>query len=266
MPASPEVRRVSPADVIVTSRGPVPHTMIDRAKEQVAHAARVAGRDVLNATVTLTERTNPSIPEPSRAEVVFNISGTPVRAEADAPTIPQALDGVVDRIERRIVDLVNRWEDRSRWLQPDHEGEWRRGSPPTQRADHFPRPIDEREVVRRKTFAVAPTTAQEAVYDMEALEHDFYLFTDVVSGSPALVHRRADGSYAVSGSGDPAGELEDLEALEAEPPPPTLDEADARGRLDASGEPFVFYIDGATGQGSVVYLRYDGHYGVVTAR
>lgn len=266
MPSSPEVRRVSPEDVIVTSRGPVPHAIIDHAKEQVAHAARLAGRDVLSATVTLTERTNPSIKEPSRAEVVFNISGTPVRAEADAPTIAQALDGVVDRIERRIVDLVNRWEDRSRWLQPNQDGEWRRGAPPTQRPDHFPRPVDEREVVRRKTFAVAPTTAQEAVYDMEALEHDFYLFTDATTGAPALVHRRADGSYGVSGIGDELEELEDVEALVVEPPPPTLDEVEARGRLDASGEPFVFYIDEATGQGSVVYLRYDGHYGVVTAQ
>lgn len=262
MSSSPEVRQVLPEDVTVTLRGPVPHRMIEPAKEQVSHAARLSGRDVLDATVTLIQGTNPAIAEPSRAEVVFNISGTPVRAEADAPTTAQALDRVVDRLERRIVDLVNRWDDRSRWGHVTQDGQWRHGNPPTARPLHFPRPVDEREVVRRKTFAVAPTTAQEAAYDMEALEHDFHLFTDVSTGSPALVHRRADGSYGVAGLGDHA--VEPAEMI-PEPAPPTIDEVTPRQRLDDSGEPFVFYIDADTGQGTVVYLRYDGHYGIIDA-
>ncbi len=261
MSSSPKVRQVLPEDVIVTLRGSVPAGIIEHAKEQVSHAARLSGRDVLEATVTLTERTNPSIVEPSRVEVVFNISGTPVRAEADAPTMAQAIDGVVDRLERRIVDLVNRWDDRSRWLHEPSDGQWRRGAPPTERPEHFPRPVDERDVVRRKTFAVSPTTAQEAAYDMEALEHDFHLFTDVDTGAPALVHARADGSYGVAGLDDDAGLPE---TMTPEPAPPILDEVAARQRLDVSGEPFVFYIDDVTGTGSVVYLRYDGHYGLIT--
>ncbi|MEO6988771.1 MAG: HPF/RaiA family ribosome-associated protein [Aquihabitans sp.] len=262
MSSSSEIRRVSPEDVIVTSRGPVPHGIIEQAKEQVAHATRLSGRDVHSATVTLTESTNPSMAEPSRAEVMFNISGTLLRAEADAPTPAQALDGVVDRIERRIVDLVNRWDDRSRWLSVTQDGQWKRGDPPAERPEHFPRPYDEREVVRRKTFAVTPTTVQEAIYDMEALEHDFHLFTDVATGTPALVHRYEDGSYGIAGLGDDeTGPV----AMITESTTPILGEVAARQRLDASGEPFVFYIDEKTGKGSVVYLRYDGHYGVITA-
>lgn len=262
MSSSSKVRQVLPEDVIVTLRGPVAHQMIEPAKEQVAHAARLSGRDVLDATVTLIQRTNPAISEPSRAEVVFNISGTPVRAEADAPTTAQALDRVVDRLERRIVDLVNRWDDRSRWGHVTQDGQWRHGNTPTERPTQFPRPADEREVVRRKTFAVAPTTPQEAAYDMETLEHDFHLFTDVSTGLPALVHRRIDGLYGVAGLGDQPAEPG---TMVPEPAPPTIDEVTARQRLDVSGEPFVFYIDEATGQGSVVYLRYDGHYGVINA-
>lgn len=262
MSSSSEIRQVLPEDVIVTSRGPVPHEMVERAKEQASHAARLSGRDVLAVTVTLTESTNTGIVEPSRAEVMFDMSGTPVRAEADAPTIAQALDRVIERLERRIVELVNRWDDRSRWLSMPEDGQWRRGDAPTERPEHFPRPRDEREVVRRKTFAITPATPEEAVYDMESLEHDFHLFTDVASGDPALVHRRADGSYGIAGLADDAtGSV----AMKPEPAPPTLDEVSARLRLDASGEPFVFYIDEKTGKGSVVYLRYDGHYGVVTA-
>ena len=53
-----------------------------------------------------------------------------------------------------------------------------------------------------------------------------------------------------------------VEVLEA---PAHLTEAEARARLELSGEPFVFYLDPDTGRGRVLYLRYDGHYGQITA-
>jgi hypothetical protein len=49
----------------------------------------------------------------------------------------------------------------------------------------------------------------------------------------------------------------------AEPPPPSLTDDEARTRLEADGEPFVFYLDSATGDGKVLYHRYDGHYGLI---
>ena len=48
-----------------------------------------------------------------------------------------------------------------------------------------------------------------------------------------------------------------------EPPPPSLTDAEARTRLAADGEPFVFYLDTVTGEGRVLYHRYDGHYGLL---
>jgi hypothetical protein len=43
-----------------------------------------------------------------------------------------------------------------------------------------------------------------------------------------------------------------------------MTDAQARVRLEADGEPFVFYLDGESGEGRVLYLRYDGHYGLIT--
>ena len=45
---------------------------------------------------------------------------------------------------------------------------------------------------------------------------------------------------------------------------PELTLTQAEERLDASGERFVFFVNPDTGRGNVVYLRYDGHYGVIT--
>ena len=40
----------------------------------------------------------------------------------------------------------------------------------------YPRPADDRTVVRRKTFALRPESIEEALFDLEALDHDFFLF------------------------------------------------------------------------------------------
>jgi hypothetical protein len=46
---------------------------------------------------------------------------------------------------------------------------------------------------------------------------------------------------------------------------PTLAEGEAISRLNLTGEPFLFYVDPDIGRGRVLYLRYDGHYGLITA-
>ena len=35
-------------------------------------------------------------------------------------------------------------------------------------------------------------------------------------------------------------------------------------RLELSGLPFVFFVDRHTDVGCVLYIRYDGHYGLIT--
>ena len=117
-------------------------------------------------------------------------------------------------------------------------------------------------MVRRKTFALAPMTLDEAAFEMDLLGHDFYLFTDAATGKDAVVCRDGDGGFAAGGettAGEGTVEVEH-DRLTAQ-----LTEAEARARLELSGEPFVFYLDPDTGRGQVLYLRYDGHYGLITA-
>jgi Sigma 54 modulation/S30EA ribosomal protein C terminus len=48
-------------------------------------------------------------------------------------------------------------------------------------------------------------------------------------------------------------------------PAPRLTVEEAADRLDAAGQPFTFFLDARTGHGSVVYHRYDGHYGLLVS-
>ncbi|MFY0409244.1 ribosome hibernation-promoting factor, HPF/YfiA family [Solicola sp. PLA-1-18] len=52
-------------------------------------------------------------------------------------------------------------------------------------------------VVREKTHQAAPMTLDQALYEMEMVGHDFYLFIDASSGCPSVVYRRQGYDYGV---------------------------------------------------------------------
>jgi hypothetical protein len=52
-------------------------------------------------------------------------------------------------------------------------------------------------VVRQKTHSTAPMTLEQALYEMELVGHDFYLFVDKESERPAVVYRRRGYDYGV---------------------------------------------------------------------
>jgi hypothetical protein len=52
-------------------------------------------------------------------------------------------------------------------------------------------------VVREKTHAAIPMTLDQALYEMELVGHDFYLFVDKENDRPAVVYRRRGYDYGV---------------------------------------------------------------------
>jgi ribosomal subunit interface protein len=52
-------------------------------------------------------------------------------------------------------------------------------------------------IVRRKKHSAEPMTFDQALYEMELVGHDFYLFSDAASGLPSVVYRRQGFHYGV---------------------------------------------------------------------
>lgn len=52
-------------------------------------------------------------------------------------------------------------------------------------------------VIRRKQFEATPMTVDDALYHMELIGHDFYLFQDSETGKPSVVYRRKGWNYGV---------------------------------------------------------------------
>jgi ribosomal subunit interface protein len=54
-------------------------------------------------------------------------------------------------------------------------------------------------VIRKKVFAATPMTVDDALYRMELVGHDFYLFIDAETDRPSVVYRRKGWDYGVIG-------------------------------------------------------------------
>jgi len=54
-------------------------------------------------------------------------------------------------------------------------------------------------VIRKKVFEATPMSVDDALYQMELVGHDFYLFIDDESHRPSVVYRRKGWDYGVIG-------------------------------------------------------------------
>lgn len=250
--------------VQMTTQGPVTRAAMDYATDKISRLGHLADRDILSARIALEEEANPSLERQAIAKASLDVSGRVVRAHVAAESMDEAVDILEARL-RRILERVTDRRGPSRDTGVPEPGEWRHGLVAHRRPAYFPRPVEERETIAHKSYSLAALIPDEAAYEMEALDHDFYLFTDAATKDEAVVYRRDDGALGLRQMTPVPDRLERVAVamiLDATPAP-TLSRNEATKRLDASGEPFVFYADAETGRGTVVYRRYDGHYGII---
>ncbi|MET9885578.1 HPF/RaiA family ribosome-associated protein [Streptomyces sp. NPDC006430] len=255
-------------EVLVSNRGPVPEGASEYAQEKVLAAIAHLGAPVLAVRAQLTQAANPSASRPATAQAMVDVNGRPVRAHAAADTMFEAVDLLQDRLAARLA------RTRQHGGQDHRIGGGGAGGAEASRAsrsdaprpDRYQPPIEERRIVRHKSFSLGRQTPEDAVIDLESMNYDFWLFTDMTSGADSIVYRdaRTGGHRVASADGDnptyEAGPL--LSVSPARAPECSIDEA--VGRMRITGLAFVFFVDSATGRGCVLYHRYDGHYGLIT--
>ncbi|EME55124.1 ribosome hibernation promotion factor [Amycolatopsis decaplanina] len=254
-------------DVRVTVRGDLPPALAERAGRKVSRLFGLAHRPVLAASVRLSRYGNPAVERPVIAQANLDVGGRLLRAQAAAPTAEEAIDRLDAKLRRQLERSALHWEAK-RGRRPGSEpGEWRHESVPAAPTPWFPRPEGEREIIRHKSYSLHQATVDEAFFDMHLLDYDFHLFIETGTGQDSVLyhagptghrlaqpippgpHRLSPFKLAVTVSGHPA---------------PLLDTTEAVDRLDLLGQPFLFFVDGERGRGSVLYHRYDGHYGLIT--
>lgn len=159
----------------------------DNFKELVAKKLsrfdRIFEEDAEAKTVVTLEKNRQTV------EITIRSRGMIYRAEASADEMNSALDVVVDALASQIRRNKKRLTKKLRASAFDAAG----GSPDSAKeAD-----AENYQVIRTKHFIVKPMSADEAILQMELLEHQFFMFRNEATSEINVVYRRRDGGFGL---------------------------------------------------------------------
>lgn len=252
--------------VRVETAGKVPTGMAELAGAKIGSVLRHAAEPVLFARIRLTMAADPAVEQPAVASVNVDMNGRFVRAQAASESMRDAIDKLADRFRVRLDRTARNWAALRGTMSDSEPGEWRHQRIPAHRPHCFPRPSAERSVICQVSRASGKLTVADAAAELELLDYDFLLFTEVSTGTDAIIHRSDDGyllALAARRHPTPSRPVPGSVRV-SDQAAPVLTAAEAITRLESLGDQFTFYLDADSRRGNVVYHRYDGHFGLVT--
>jgi ribosomal subunit interface protein len=143
-----------------------------------------------------------------RVEITVTTRGPVVRAEACAKDFYAALDLAFGKLDSRLSRAADRRRVHRGRHAPVSVAAATAGLPTDlpsfePSADEPLAELSEHDdgqpwrIVREKEHPADPMTVDDALYQMELVGHDFYLFHDKESGRPSVVYRRRGYDYGI---------------------------------------------------------------------
>lgn len=121
-----------------------------------------------------------------KVEATINAKGTIFRAEDVENDIYSGIDKIVDKLSTQMsrfkTKLQKKHKDNKAILfedLPDHDDE------------------EELAIVKKKKFDLLPMSVEEAILQMELLEHSFFIFLDMETDGIGVVYKRKGGNYGL---------------------------------------------------------------------
>lgn len=123
-------------------------------------------------------------------EVTVPVNGMLLRGEESTADMYTSIDLVIEKLEKQIDKYKTRIARKIR------TGVFKSGVVETGKVEE-PTFQDEHTIVKTKRFAVKPMDVEEAVLQMNLINHDFYVFTNAGTEEVNVVYRRKDGRYGL---------------------------------------------------------------------
>lgn len=169
--------------VIMTSRNYNPSDKLkDTADKKFEKLGKYFSDDIVVNVMVGAEKGNQY-----KLEATINAGGTIFRAEERGQDPYTCLDKAVDKLSTQMsrfkTKLLRRHKDQKAILMED--------------IPDFTEHEETAELVKTKRFDVAPMSVEEAILQMELLEHTFFLFLNMETDRIGVVYKRKDGDYGL---------------------------------------------------------------------
>ena len=167
---------------------------------------------IMRVEVEVDKERNPRLRDSAvRIQLTAFSKGPVIRAEAAAEEKMAALDMAMDKMANQMRRAADRKRVHRGRHTPVSVGQALAGITPEPNGTAPETAEGEKErhvgpitvmgdgplVVREKSFPADPMTLDQALYEMELVGHDFFLFVDKESDRPSVVYRRRGYDYGV---------------------------------------------------------------------
>ncbi|UCZ52663.1 ribosome-associated translation inhibitor RaiA [Bacillus shivajii] len=128
-----------------------------------------------------------------KVEITIPMPKLVLRAEEKHADMYAAIDLVIEKLERQIrkhktkVNRKFRADDSLKYMFKNELEPLAEEEPES----------DDLEIVRTKRFDLKPMDTEEAILQMDMLGHNFFVFSNSVSGDTNVVYKRRDGRYGL---------------------------------------------------------------------
>ena len=199
-------------DIVVKGRNvEVPDHYREHVADKLGKVERY-DQKLIRADVELFHERNPRQSDKcQRVEITVSTRGPVVRAEACAKDFYAALDTAINKLDGRLRRAADRRRVHRGRHAPVSVAAATAGLPTD--LPGFEPPVGEQtnvaaalvehddtqpwRIVREKEHPADPMTVDDALFQMELVGHDFYLFHDKESGRPSVVYRRRGYDYGI---------------------------------------------------------------------
>lgn len=118
-------------------------------------------------------------------EITIKDGGASFRSEKSAPKMELALEAAVEKLESQIIKNKNKISNKLK-------ANYKYDILPAIDEDE-----EEYEIVRKKVFDLEPQSVEDAIFEMNMLDHTFFMFKDIVTEEINVVYKRKDGKYGL---------------------------------------------------------------------
>lgn len=137
----------------------------------------------IEATIIIRVRNNEQM-----IEVTVPTNKFTLRAEESHEDLYAAVDLVLDKLENQIRKHKTRLKDKYK-KEPNNITDFI--------FDFEPVKENKSKIVKRKNIDSKPMDEEEAILQMELIDHDFFIFNNIDEDCLSVVYKRKDGNYGI---------------------------------------------------------------------